>query len=152
MNARVYIKKRRIATFKGKHNRSKSKVLLLLYHVKHHQEDTSGRTARWLYINSGVPYSSLQSRLGQWAKWGYVTRHTSKGLDGKPCWYYRLGIKGKKFVENILNVYAPEMIPQYLQEMKDFQKVVTILDRKPNEYRTIKKLMAAIEEKKREFM
>ncbi len=52
----------------------------------------------------------------------------------------------------ILSVYAPEMIPEYLQEMKDFQKVVTILDRKPNEYGTIKKLMAAIEEKNREFM
>jgi len=152
MNARVYIKKRRIATFKGKHNRSKSKVLLLLYHVKHHQGDSSGRTARWLFINSGVPYSSLQSRLGTWTKWGYLTRYTSKGFDGQPCWHYRLGLKGRKFVENILGVYAPEMIPEYLQEMKDFQKLVTILDRKPDGYRTINKLIAATEEKKKDSL
>ena|GEM_PF-1528161 len=144
--------KPRRATFRGKHNRSKSKVFLLLYHVRHHQGDTNGRTARWIYINSGVPYSSLQARLGKWTEWGYLTRYTAKGIDGQPCWHYKLGQKGRKFIEKVLTYYAPEMIPQYLQEIRDFQKLVLSLDKRTVEYKTMKELISAIEEKEKNLL
>lgn len=73
------------ATFLGKHNEPKSKILLFLMDRKHRGIIT-GFTAKQLHMETGVNYNYLLTKLSKWAKWG------------GPCFSYIIGDRGIHFV------------------------------------------------------
>ena len=104
-----------IATFRGKHNASKSKVLLICYHRKFMEHSTIGLGARELAETSGVNYSYLKKRLPKWVEWKYLLRKATAGPQGKPVFVYSIAVRGSHFLED----RAPrEKLNQYLMEIR----------------------------------
>lgn len=88
-----------LATFRGIHNASKTKALMVLYDRLLNQGITTGLTALELHLASGVNYNTLRSRLSRWNAWGYVKRR-GNASRGKPILMYTLGERGKHFLED----------------------------------------------------
>ncbi len=86
-----------IATFRGSHNRSKSLVLLLL--LDRRARGLPGLGVKALASNTGVPYNSLRALLGNWVKWGYLTRKVSKSNTDLPIYSYSIATRGEHFVK-----------------------------------------------------
>lgn len=107
-----------IATFKGKHNMNKAKILLYLY-AKKMRGDPSGRSAREIYLATGVPYNYLKSRLGVLTDWGYLDRRAIGRKKGRAIYHYRIAERGVRFVELRL---PPEKYNQAVQEINEWQK------------------------------
>ena len=104
-----------IATFRGKHNASKSKILLICYHQKFMEQSTIGFSARELAEISGVSYSYLKKRLSKWVEWKYLLRKATAGPHGKPVFVYSIATRGSHFLED----RAPkEKLDQYLREIR----------------------------------
>ncbi len=99
----------------SKHNSSKAKALLILY-PSYQRGDTRGLSANNIAFQSGLGLVSLQSLLPRWTRWGYVVRHAAAG--DRPHYRYRLGSRGRKFIENRL---SNELMRQYLQEMSAYR-------------------------------
>ena len=86
-----------VATFRGKHNELKVKVLWLLYEGK--AQGIKSYTAREITELLGVNYKSLLVSLSKWVRWGYIGR-----LDSYGCYRYRLLTKGSTFIQIALMI------------------------------------------------
>jgi len=83
----------------GKFNRSKAKILFILYLLKQDRPgDTS--TAIELYVATGIPYGSIKARLSSWHRWRYITRQMVK-RDHTFFYGYKIAAKGTNFVERV---------------------------------------------------
>lgn len=107
------------ATFKGSHNGSKAKTLLVLYDIMYTHGINKGFSAEEIHLLSGVPINTVNSRLGKWHKWGYVSRRAQTNGNGRPGFFYYLGARGKRFVEERI---PAAMIKKYSMEIKAFRK------------------------------
>ena len=85
-----------IATFNGRHNAVKSKILLTVLLNK--EKENGSMSARQLADASGEDYDYLLTRLGLWTKWKYLIRHTKSG-DIRPVYCYSIGKRGEDFIQ-----------------------------------------------------
>jgi len=110
-----------IAGFKGKHNESKCKVLMVLWNLQHVQGNRRGLTSLEIHQSSGVSYEYLLTRLHIWAcrKWNYLKRYPSIDDRGRLAWRYVLGHRGFKFISLAKGRGAP--VDRYAQEIRDFR-------------------------------
>lgn len=90
------------ASFDDKHNASKCKVLIVLYHRKHKLQDASGIGVNELHRASGVSYDYIKARVTKWVQWGYMERSVRDVKTGRPIYVYKLAARGKHFIEDIL--------------------------------------------------
>jgi len=91
--------KGKTATFNGKHNESKSLMLLAMYKRKK-RGLTSGLGLTDLAAIAGISYKYLKARATRLTKWDYIRREKIKGCLYK-CRYY-LTARGKRFVEQTI--------------------------------------------------
>ena len=104
-----------LATFRGRHNRTKSKTLITLYHRRYKLGNRTGLGLSELAQLSGCGYNSLRAKLGRWTAWGYIERNYSTGYQGRPIFVYKLADRGKRFIEERL---PPEKLAEYVIEIK----------------------------------
>ena len=96
------------ANFGEKHNASKAKCLLILYHHKHKLGHKYGLSVAELSQASGVSYSYVKARVRFWLQWGYI--HRKVKLSGvRPTFTYTIAKRGTHLLEDIL----PEFWLQY---------------------------------------
>jgi len=99
-----------MATFKGKHNQLKSKVLMLLY-----QEQEHWYSARVMHEILGCDLHSLRTHLKRWHDWRRVKRRHN-GFEFE----YSIGVKGREWFER----WQYDMpIDEYLAEIRAWQAV-----------------------------
>ncbi len=135
-------------SFKGKHNATRSKVLIVLFDRKVQKHDNSGFSARDLYVNTGCNYGYLQQKLSKWVKWGYLSKYAGPNFDGRPTWYYRLAPRGRRFLEDRLNVLNPEALQRYVAELNAFTDLIKTLNPPPSSYKSMSALISAVERAK----
>jgi hypothetical protein len=88
-----------VATFRGKHNASKSKVFIVLYSRQYQQPHSPGLTLPELATYSGVSYSYIKTRLAKWCLWGYLKREKCVSSTRKQTVYtYVIADRGRHFV------------------------------------------------------
>lgn len=87
--------------WRGIHNISKTKALLVLYDRKHHKKDNSGLGVHELHLQSGVDYDYLRTKLAAWARWGYLNRRPIES-KGRATWAYTIASKGDRFITEIV--------------------------------------------------
>jgi hypothetical protein len=105
------------ATFKGKHNACKSKVLIVLYHRKYRLVDNTGLSLKELADASGVKYFYLETRLSKWVEWGYVIRKIKMG-GNRPVYCYLIAKRGQQFVERRI---PKNRLQDYIVEIQTFK-------------------------------
>lgn len=105
------------ATFNAKHNASKVKALIVLYHRAFTLRQTSGLTLGDLHRQSGVDYFYLKTRLAKWVGWKYLQKHIVC-KNGKPCYSYNIAERGKHFIEDIV---PAEWLKAYIAEIRTFK-------------------------------
>lgn len=66
----------KVGRFNGLHNRSKVKCWLYLQYIK--SQGRPGVTIREIWMNTGVPYRTLDSSLNKWWSWGRISKHLLK--------------------------------------------------------------------------
>jgi hypothetical protein len=108
-----------IATFNGKHNASKSKVLIYL-----NWRDRNNLplvSAAEIHRDTGVSLNYLRWRLTYWQKknWEYIKRKVRSQDKGPPVYVYEIDIRGRQFV--LWRIPADKR-NQYIQEINDWQK------------------------------
>ncbi len=135
-----------MATFRGKHNSSKSKAIIVLNHRKYQLHKSTGLSARELYLATGVNYAYLQARLNKWVEWHYLNRYATGAIKGRPLWHYRISTRGTRFMNDILNHYYPTILQQYVQEINEFTSSIGQMQPAANEYKHMKDLVAAVNE------
>ncbi len=108
------------ATFNEKHNASKAKVLITLYHRLLKLKLTNGLGVSELHWQSGVNYDYIKSRITKWCEWGYLKRKTQENNTGRPIYVYSLDERGRHFIEDIL---PREWLQRYISEIQDFKKM-----------------------------
>ena len=104
------------ATFKGKHNESKSKALLCLWDAK--QRGLSGLSLKLLAFESSVSYAYLKARLGKWHSWGYVARYITKGRL-RPVFSYKIAARGERFLDERV---PHDVLARYIEEMHAYKE------------------------------
>jgi hypothetical protein len=113
-NGKAVIARPHEATFKGCHNSSKSKALIILYHRKHKLLQTTGLTLKELSIASGSSYAYLKSRLAKWVEWKYITRKITVGTN-RPVYSYSIVERGEHFVEDRI---PKDRLAEYIEEIR----------------------------------
>jgi len=103
------------ATFDDKHNSSKSRVLIVLYHRKLKAHNNTGLGVGDLHRQSGVDYDYIKSRVTKWCEWGYIERRARDNDSGRPLYVYTLAARGRHFVEDIL---PKDWLKRYISEIK----------------------------------
>lgn len=104
----------RESIFKGVHNASKSKALIVLYHRKHKLGLAAGLNLQELHLQSGVNYDYLRARLTFWHRWGYVSRRPV-AAKGRPVYEYTIAQKGVRFIESVI---PRDKLVQFIAEIK----------------------------------
>jgi len=107
------------ATFEGRHNSSKARVLLSLYEIMFTHGVNKGFNAGEIHLLSGVPINTINASLPKWHRWHYVARRAQVNGNGKPAFFYYLGARGKHFVEERI---PPDKLKRYSEEIKAFRK------------------------------
>ena len=110
--------KSRFATFRGSHNASKTKTLIILHHHKYNLKLSTGLNVRQLHSESGVNYDYLRSRLGKWFKWKYVSRRAHDDGNGRPMFYYTITVRGEHFINNIV---PKDVLTRYINEINQYR-------------------------------
>ena len=108
------------ATFNDKHNASKCKVLIVLYHRKYKLNDDTGLGVGELHRQSGVGYDYIKSRVTKWVDWQYLKRKVQERGTGRPVYVYSLDERGRHFIEDIL---PREWLQRYISEIQDFKNM-----------------------------
>ena len=88
------------ATFRGKHNSTKGRALLLLWIWKHIQHRRKGLPCRKLAIYSRCGIASVFTGVTKWTKWGYIERKLCK-VGNQQLYTYRLAEKGERFCKRM---------------------------------------------------
>lgn len=100
-------------TFFGSHNSSVVRLLLVLHSLDR------PLSLKQLHELSGVPYSSLKSRLGFWTAIRYCQRGTVNPPAGKPYYVYSAQERGEK----VLSTRIPEHIRERaITEINEWRK------------------------------
>jgi len=115
----VIVRQPHRATFRGQHNGSKAKVLLVLYDLMYTHGINKGFNAEEIHLLSGVPINTVKSRLSKWHEWNYVSRRAQTNGNGKPAFFYYLGARGKHFIEERI---PADKLKRYIEEIKTFRK------------------------------
>lgn len=84
-----------IASFRGKQNWDKVRVLVLLYVAE--RQGIASLTTRLIVFNTDISPDYLYHRLPLWVKWRYLKRSDSP--DG---FRYSLAPRGERFIERIV--------------------------------------------------
>lgn len=90
------------ASFIGKSNKSKVKVLAIVYAARFNHGIRRGLGVQELAERSGVSYGYVRTRAPKWAKWGYLRQRTGHNRQGRPVFTYALGSLGRRFIEKIV--------------------------------------------------
>ena len=106
------------AALDDKHNASKSKVFIVLYHRKYKAHNNTGLGVGDLHKQSGVNYDYIKSRVTKWCGWKYLDRRTRDTDAGRPLYVYTLAERGRHFIEDIL---PREWLKRYISEIKTFR-------------------------------
>lgn len=117
-DGKVIISKSHIATFNGVHNASKAKVFIVLYHLKYKLGLNTGLNVLDLYLQSGVNYDYLRSKLGKWYEWGFLSRRPVDSGKGRAVYTYMIAKRGEHFIEDIV---PRDILNQYVAEIKAFR-------------------------------
>jgi len=89
------------ANFKGKHNASKCKILIVLYSRRFNHHDKTGLTLEQLHVVSGVSLEYLRSRITKWFSWKYIAREpVVSPLTGRMCFSYTIAERGIHMLED----------------------------------------------------
>ncbi len=96
------------ASFIGKRNHSKVRVLMLLF-------NTQDRflSAEQIAEESGISYDYCRNRLPLWFMWGYVNRTTLR----KKFRRYAISKKGIRYLEKV----PPEVAALIIEELKNYR-------------------------------
>jgi len=94
---KVRITRESHSSFRGKHNSTKSKILLQLYSVWS-RGDHDGLCLSELVTLTGTSTASLQTLLPRWVKWDY-TKVGAKLYHDRAVKCYTIAPRGRKFVE-----------------------------------------------------
>jgi len=114
-DGRLITPKRHIATFRGKHNVNKSKVLIYLF-SRLYQGFNDALSAQELIRFTGCPHKSVLNKLTFWYNIRYLNRR-AVGVDGgRPHYTYTLAERGIHFVRNRI---PPDKFNQYVKELND---------------------------------
>ena len=105
------------ASFNGKHNKVKAKVLITLY-LRTLENINTGLSARELAEQSGEKLSTIKRKVYAWAKWELVRQ--KPGRVGTRCvaLYYIL----PKVMHYVIYVIPPEIYSKYLNEIREHQR------------------------------
>jgi len=106
------------ATFNEKHNVSKCKVLITLYHRKYKLKVNTGLGVSELHKQSGVNYDYIKSRVTKWVEWRYLERSVKDNRVGRPLYVYRLADRGRHFIEDIV---PRDWLERYIAEIQEFK-------------------------------
>ncbi len=104
------------ATFRGKHNKIKSMVLIYLF--ARYKKNLGGLSAKEIHTTIGVSLTTLKTKLPQWVKWGYVNRRAVAG--SRPHYSYTIAERGAKFVSIRI---PPDKYNEYAQEINNFNSL-----------------------------
>lgn len=115
---KLIISKPHIATFNGVHNASKTKVFIVLYHLKHKLGLNIGLNVLDLHLQSGVNYDYLRTKLGKWHEWGFLSRKPVDSGKGRAVYTYMIAKRGEHFIEDIV---PRDLLNQYVAEIKTFR-------------------------------
>jgi len=97
-------------SFKGKHNRTKVKVFIILYSIR----ESRGITAKELAARAGVNVRTLYTELPKWEKWKYI----SCSNDKPHLWRIR------DKAEQWLTRWYPIMpFDEYIEEIRNERKI-----------------------------
>ena len=108
---------RRLAHFKGKYNKSKSKVLILLY-----DEPSRWFSVREMHFLLGVPIGSIRNivRRLYWCRPPYVKRRLIGSYYPGPYRYeWQIGVRGERWYTNAFP-FMP--VDEYVKEVKAWQR------------------------------
>ena len=106
------------AAFDDKHNSSKSRVIIVLYHRKYKAQNNTGLGVGDLHKQSGVNYDYIKSRVTKWVDWGYLERSVKDNKIGRPLYVYTLAERGRHFIEDII---PKDWLKRYISEIKAFK-------------------------------
>jgi len=81
------------ATFRGRHNAVKAKVLIIL-----HRLEGRALSLSELANVTGESYGYIGSRLAKWVEWGYLKRSIKLGIN-RPVYGYSIAKRGVRFVK-----------------------------------------------------
>jgi DNA-binding HxlR family transcriptional regulator len=105
-----------IATFRGIHNKAKSKVLIYLFSRYEHGL-SAGLSAKELHNRTGVLLTTLRTHLLQWSKQKYVNRRAVEG--SRPHYTYTIAERGARFVSIRI---PPDKYNEYVKEINEYIK------------------------------
>jgi predicted ArsR family transcriptional regulator len=103
------------ATFNGRHNKQKSKLLIVLYDRLKNLKKRGGLRIRELAGASGVSYDYLRARLTLLYGWGYIHRRIIKKYN-RPIYRYTITKKGIRFVEKRI---PKDKLQEYIREIQE---------------------------------
>ena len=110
----IRVRRRKYMAFGDKYNSAKAMALICFYHWKFIDGRSEGLSLSAVSkACPAVSYDQLNSRLGKWVKWGFLSRRSSTTANG-PCYSYSLTDKGKLTVEKIPKL----MFEKYLARIK----------------------------------
>ena len=92
---------------RGKRNRSKLKVLIVL--DQHGRKGQAGLNVYSLALRSGVSHDYVEERIRFWWSWHFITRELGIDICGYPCFYYRIAAKGRRAVASTSQVTLDEV-------------------------------------------
>lgn len=95
MRPRIIVTQIKPASFKGKHNATKSKCLIMLELSATSKEQGYWLTARQLSSLTGISYGSILASLPKWVAWKIVLRKKAKLADGREVYIYQASMKGQ---------------------------------------------------------
>jgi hypothetical protein len=86
---RIIVKHIKRASFKGKHNATKSKCLIMLEYSATSKEQGHWLTARQLSSLTGISYASILASLPKWVRWKIVVRKRARLANGREVYIYQ---------------------------------------------------------------
>ena len=113
----IVVSKPHIATFNGKHNASKTKMLLVLY--QRSIRGLPGLTARGIVLESGLNHNYVRVKLSKLCEWGYLSRRAVDGGKCGPVYRYSIAKRGEHF---LLDIVPDEKLKEYIHEIEVYKE------------------------------
>lgn len=98
MRPTIIVKRIKPASFKGKHNATKSKCLIMLEYSATSKEQRYWLTARQLSSLTGISYGSVLASLPKWVDWKIAIRKKAKLANGREVYIYQTAAKGRAWL------------------------------------------------------
>lgn len=98
MRPRIIVKQIKRASFKGKHNATKSKCLVMLEYSATSKEQRYWLTAHQLSSLTGISYGSVLASLPKWVDWKIVIRKRARLANGREVYIYQAAAKGRAWL------------------------------------------------------